>query len=70
MTYELKSVVHSKSAVSPLEISVRLPRLVKESRLWLSVHYAVGLLGFNAKSNSDHCDLNGYIRSQTVIQVS
>ena len=42
-------MAHNKGAVSPLERSVRLPCLGKESRLWLSVHCAVGLQGFNAK---------------------
>jgi hypothetical protein len=54
-----KSVTHSKCAVSPLERSVRLPCLGKESGLLLSVPYAVGVLGFNAKCNSDHCAVNG-----------
>lgn len=56
--YKLKSLTHSKGAVSQLQSSVRLPYLGKEWRLWLSVYCVVGLLGSNAESDSDRCALN------------
>jgi hypothetical protein len=59
MMYKLQSVTNSKCAVSPLERSVSLPCLGKESRLLLSAYYVVGMLDFSAKTNSDHCALNG-----------
>jgi len=59
MMYKLKSVALSEGAVSPLERSVHLACLGKDSRLLLSVYYVVGVLGFSAKSSSHHCALDG-----------